>query len=59
MKDYKLTKEETATLINKNYLLKNGMIFLFIEETDGFVVAKALDGEYIITLNEDGDDKDE
>lgn len=59
MKNYKLTREETATLINKNYLLKDGMIFLFIEETDGFIVAKALDGEYVIALNEDGDYKDE
>lgn len=59
MKNYKLTREETVTLINKNYLLKDGMIFLFIEENDGFVVAKALDGEYVIALNEDGDDKDE
>lgn len=59
MKNYKLTREETATLINKNYLLKDGMIFLFIEENDGFIVAKALDGEYVIALNEGGDDKDE
>lgn len=59
MKNYKLTREETVTLINKNYLLKDGMIFLFIEENDGFIVAKALDGEYVIALNEDGDDKDE
>lgn len=59
MKNYKLTREETATLINKNYLLKDGMIFLFIEENDGFIVAKALDGEYVIVLNEDGNDKDE
>lgn len=57
MKNYKLTREETVTLINKNYLLKDGMIFLFIEENDGFIVAKALDGEYVIALNEDGDDK--
>ena len=59
MKNYKLTREETVTLINKNYLLKDGMIFLFIEENDGFIVAKALDGEYVIALNEDGDYKDE